>query len=115
MEEKRKSKRVPFNLTLAIESLYTEGNKETIQLEEEVTVTNISNTGMGFICEEELPMNHYFNAKITIDEERMFYCVLKIVRSKKLNKGYQIGCQFVGLAQILSTDIDDYVTELGDE
>jgi hypothetical protein len=67
---------------------------------------------LGFICETDLPVNHFFNSKVVIDEDKMFYCVLKIVRSQKINKGYLIGSEFVGLADILGKQIDEYISEL---
>ncbi|MCT4620148.1 MAG: PilZ domain-containing protein [Marinisporobacter sp.] len=112
MEEKRKHKRVPIHMDLEIESLYVSGDHEGIKLNEKILVTNISKTGMAFISSKELPMNHFFNAKVAIDEEKMFYSVLRIVRSRKLEDGYDIGCEFVGLANILSEYIDDYVVEV---
>jgi len=111
MEEKRKSKRAPINMELVIESLYKSGDREVIKLQENVLVMNISNVGIGFVCSRELPLNHFFNAKIAIDDEKMFYCVLKIIRTKKLEKGYETGCEFVGLAHILGEYIDEYVQE----
>lgn len=115
MEEKRMSKRVPVHMHLSIESLYKSGEAEKISINEDITVTNISKRGMGFLCSRALPVDHYFNAKIQIDEEKMFYCVLRIVRCKKINQGYQIGCEFVGLANILGENIDLYIEEIGEE
>ncbi|QZY53764.1 PilZ domain-containing protein [Crassaminicella profunda] len=112
MKEKRKYKRVPMHMQLEIESLYTSGEHEGMKLNEKILVTNISKTGMAFISSKELPLNHFFNAKITIDEEKMFYSVLRIVRKRTLKEGYEIGCEFVGLANILSEYIDEYVVEV---
>lgn len=112
MDEKRMSKRVPMHMHLTIESLYKSGEAEKISVSEEITVTNISKRGIGFLCSRLLPLDHYFNAKVQIDEEKTFYCVLKIVRCEKMNQGYQIGCEFIGLANILGENIDLYVEEM---
>ena len=109
------SKRVPVHMHLTIESLYKSGETEKISVSEEITVTNISKRGIGFLCSRSLPLDHYFNAKLQIDEEKMFYCVLKILRCKKINQGYQIGCEFTGLANILGENIDLYIGEIEDE
>ncbi|MBZ4645458.1 MAG: hypothetical protein PWR27_1406 [Petroclostridium sp.] len=111
MDEKRRSRRVPFNSKISIESLFRSGEQEPIKINADIIITNISKTGIGFISEVDLPVNHFFNSKIVIDDERMFYCVLKIVRNKKINKGYQIGAEFVGLAEVLGHHIDDYIGE----
>ena len=112
MDEKRKSKRAPFNSKISIESFYKSGEKDTIKFTSEITIINISKTGIGFITEIELPLNHFFNSKIEIDEERTIFCVLKVVREKKINKGYQVGAEFVGLADIIGEYITEYVEEI---
>ena len=112
MDEKRKSRRAPIRMELAIQSLYKSGDRESISLKENVLLTDISNAGIGFIGTNQLPVNHFFNAKIIIDNERMFYCVLKIVRSDKFEDGYHTGCEFVGLANILGEYIDEYIQEI---
>ena len=112
MEEKRKSKRAPFNSRLSIESFYKSGEKETFKLNTDITIINISKTGIGFITEAELPLNHFFNSKIDIDSERTIFCVLKTVRIQKLNKGYQVGAEFVGLADIVGDYINEYVEDV---
>ncbi len=114
MEERRRNQRVPFNSKINIESLYREGELESIDISSEIKITNISRSGIGFISEIELPKNHYFNCKLAIDEDRMFYCVLRIIRSIKTNEGFDIGGEFVGLGDILGHQIDDYVNEIND-
>ncbi|WP_432665818.1 PilZ domain-containing protein [Wukongibacter baidiensis] len=112
MEDKRKSKRLPVNINLEIESLYQSGDKTFDDINDKVTLINVSKTGIGLISDIELPIGYYFNAKITIDEEKMFYSVLRIVRNQKINSGFMVGCEFVGLADVLSDSIDDYEKEI---
>ncbi|SKC84145.1 PilZ domain-containing protein [Maledivibacter halophilus] len=112
MENKRKSKRLPVNIKIKINSLYKSGDETLKDVDNEVTVINLSKTGIGFISETELPIGYFFNAKIIIDEEKMFYSVLRIVRNQKINEGYIIGCEFVGLANVLSNNIDEYEKEI---
>ncbi len=112
MEDKRKSKRLPVNINLEIESLYQAGDEVLKDINDRVTLINVSKTGIGLISDEELPIGHYFNAKITIDDEKMFYSVLRIVRNQKINNGFIIGCEFVGLADVLSDSIDEYEKEI---
>lgn len=112
MDEKRRNKRVPLYANISIESLFRSGDQQPIKINTNIIVTNISKSGIGFISESELPLDHFFNSKVVIDTERMFYCVLKVIRSQKINDGYQIGCQFIGLADILGHHIDDYILEI---
>ncbi len=44
----------------------------------------------------------------------MFYCVLKIIRSSKIDEGFNIGGEFVGLGDVLGHHIDDYIDEIND-
>ncbi|WP_432401973.1 PilZ domain-containing protein [Wukongibacter sp. M2B1] len=112
MEDKRKSKRLPVNISLEIESLYQSGDKTFDGIKDKVTLINVSKTGIGLISEIELPIGYYFNAKITIDDEKMFYSVLRIVRNQKINNGFIVGCEFIGLADVLSDSIDEYEKEI---
>jgi hypothetical protein len=105
--ERRKEKRFPFEITLNIQELYKQDYVKIEDLDEEFSVVNISKSGIGFACEHELPMDFYFNAKITIDEEEFFFTVLKIIRVEKQENDFLYGCEFVGLAEILSNTIED--------
>lgn len=106
--ERRKSKRFPFTITLKIEELYKQDNVKIENLNEEFQVVDLSKVGAGFICGQELPLDFYFNAKITIDTDKHFYTVAKIVRVQEEEKGqFHCGCEFVGLADILSNVVED--------
>lgn len=104
--ERRKDKRFPFEITLNIQELYKQDYVKIEDLDEEFQVTNISKSGLGFSCQHELPLDFYFNAKITIDAEKFFFTVLKIIRTAKEDDDFHYGCEFVGLAEILSSAID---------
>lgn len=112
MEERRKSKRVPIKSIISVQSLYQSGSSEPVEIKSDIIVTNISKTGIGFISDEDFPEGVFFNSKLVIDNEKYFYCVLKVVRSNKINNGYNVGCEFVGLADVLSSNIDNYMDEL---
>ncbi|MCG8539276.1 MAG: PilZ domain-containing protein [Clostridia bacterium] len=112
MDNRRKSKRLPVNIKLEVKSLYESGDETLKNVNGEVSLINISKTGIGFISKIQLPIGYFFNAKITIDEKKMFYSVLRIVRNQKINDGYMIGCEFVGLADVLSENIDEYEKQI---
>ncbi len=108
MREKRRSMRKPFKGYLEIDELY---NQETILRNIrtiEVEFFDISRHGVGFTCKEEVPLNYYFNAKLDLGNNTGFYAVLKVIRSDKNGDTYTYGCEFVGLADILSVLIEDY-------
>lgn len=114
MEDRRRKKRVPLSSQLNVESLFKSGEQTSIKSNFDIVITDISKGGMGFITEEVLPVDYYFNAKVVIDAEKMFYCVLKVVRVDKEETGYRYGSEFVGLAEILGHNIDEYIEECED-
>ncbi len=108
MQEKRKQKRYPTNIAIKISSLYKQDYERIDNINQNIQITDISKTGIGFSCETELPLDYYFNAKINFGGKKYFYSVLKIIRSHKEDNLYNYGCEFVGLADVLSSVIDDY-------
>ena len=108
MRERRKNKRVSFNLRLVVDSLYKQDYVELKDIESEIEILDISKSGIGFVSEADMPMNFYFNAHIVLDEEKRFFGVLKIIRKQEIENGFNYGCEFVGLADILSSVIDEY-------
>lgn len=112
MDERRRSRRIPVKLELSISSLFKQDYELIPAINEEIEVRNISKAGIGFSCNHELPLNYYFDAKIQLTPDKYFYAVLKIIRIEKHEEGYFVGCEFVGLADILSMKIDLYGEEL---
>ncbi len=112
MKEKRKFDRLPLKLELTISSLFKQDYDLISGINENIEVKDISKTGVGFTCAHALPLNYYFDAKIQLTEDKFFYAVLKIIRMEKTDDGYFVGCEFVGLADILSMRLDAYGDEL---
>ncbi len=112
MSEKRRAKRLPVDILLEVQTLYQQDYVQLDEVNETIEVTNISKNGLGFRCKTEMPLHYYFNARITIDEEKFFYSVVKIIRKEMKADHWYFGCEFVGLADILSSCIDDYEKEL---
>ena len=112
MDERRKTHRLPIDITLTIESLYKQGDEKIENVKDEIKVVDISKGGISFEVNDDLPLNYYFNAKITIDEEKSFFSVLKIIRKIEIENEYHYGCEFVGLANVLSDSIDIYEREI---
>lgn len=111
-DERRKFTRLPVNIKLVIETLYKQDAEILDNINEKIVVTNISKTGIGFECVHEMPLDYYFNAKIIIDDEKYFFSVLKIIRKAVESKTFIYGCEFVGLADVLSKSIDEYENEI---
>ena len=106
MEERRKYNRFPLKLELTISTLFKQDYELVPNINESIQVKNISKSGIGFLCSNELPVNYYFDAKIQLTPDKHFYAVLKILRVDKVDEGYFVGCEFIGLADILSMRVD---------
>lgn len=110
MEERRRAKRMPITLSLEILNLYKQDNVQVSNLHAPIEVINISKTGIGFISESILPIGYYFNANIKMgDSDDILHCVVKIIRSQVIEDNKNLyGCEFVGMATILSYIFDEY-------
>ncbi len=112
VKERRRNRRLPVDIQLKIESLYKQDHVILEDINQGIVVTDISKSGVGFNSSADLPLGFYFNARIEIDQEKKFYSVLKIIRKVDDDDGgYHFGCEFVGLADILSGQVDDYEHE----
>ena len=114
MDEKRKFKRLPLKLELTISSLFKQDYELISNINENIEVKDISKNGIGFVCKHELPINYYFDAKVQLDDNKFFHTVIKIIRVQKTDDGYSVGCEFVGLADILAMQVDMYDKELSE-
>jgi hypothetical protein len=117
MEERRKSRRMPVTLSLDIMNLYKQDNVQVSNLNAPIEVTNISKTGIGFESESVLPEGYYFNANINLGNEDTLRCVIQIVRCQPTpdGKGNIYGCEFVGMAAVLSYIFEEYEQRLSKE
>jgi hypothetical protein len=116
MQERRKAKRMPVKLSLEISNLYKQDNEQVRNINAPIEVVNISKTGIGFQSESILPIGYYFNANINLNEEDTLHCVVKIIRSQPLEGDRKMyGCEFVGMAAILSYIFDEYDRKINQE
>lgn len=111
MRERRRAHRLSYNAVINIDEVYNQEHVIKGQREFPITILDISKGGIGFLAKEELPVNFYFNAKIDLGNGKQFYSVLKILRVEELEEGYNYGCEFTGLADILSIYIDEFEKE----
>jgi len=117
MQEKRKAKRMPMTLSLEVSNLYQQDNVQVNNIHAPIEVVNISKSGIGFRTESVLPLGYYFNANINLSHEgETLHCVVKIVRQDSLEEDAILyGCEFVGMADILSYLFDDYDEKTANE
>ena len=112
--ERRKCQRFPIDLNLTTSKLYKQDHVEVNGIDADICVIDISRTGIGFLCNKELPLNYYFDTRIDFMGKDYFYCVIKLVRIGNVQgDGRKIyGAEFVGLAPFLADKIDRYGKEL---
>lgn len=116
MEEKRRAKRLPIKLSLEISDLYKQDYVHVININAPIEVVNISKTGIGFRSESVLPIGYYFNASINLGEKETIRSVVKIIRSQPIDEKLTMyGCEFVGMAEILSFIFEAYEYKLTEE
>jgi len=110
MQEKRRSKRMPIQLELVVSKLFKQEAAETVELNKPIHVVDVSRLGIGFVTENDLPVNYYFNAKLELGSpENSLYCVVQIIRKQPKEDGTSVyGCEFVGLAPVLGCIFDEY-------
>lgn len=108
MIDKRKHKRVNVKLNLVVSTLFNQ-DSDNININSPIEVKNISKSGIGFITRSILPLDYYFNAALTFDnEDSILYCVVKIIRCEALEDNeYSYGCEFIGMAPVLDFIFDN--------
>ncbi len=112
MQERRKAQRVPFKAMIRIDEVYNQEKVIREKREIPIQILDISKGGLGFLATEDLPLEFYFNAQIDLGNGRKFYCVLRIIRKELVEEVYNYGCEFTGLADILTHYIDAFEDEL---
>ncbi len=116
MEERRRAKRMPVIISLEISNLYKQNNVQVSNLNEPIEVTDISKAGLGFVTKSILPLEFYFNANINLGNEDTLHCVIQIIRTQPGENGETIyGCQFIGMADILSYIFEEYDSRISEK
>ncbi len=110
MQEKRRYKRLPIQLTLEVSEVFKQDNDVIRDLNAEIKVFDISKAGIGFTASTYIPENYYFNATIVLESsEQKILTVVKILHRIELEDNlYRYGCEFTGLAGIFDFIFDEY-------
>jgi len=109
MEEQRRAKRTPIQMSLDVYSVFKQGNIRARYIHAPIEIRNISRNGMGFTTESILPIGYYFDAKLNfLETGKSLKCVVRIVRQSKEEDGkYFYGCEFVGMAPVFDYIFDE--------
>ena len=105
MDERRRRQRTDLDAQLVIKR--TDGsNIEEIAID----VTDVSITGIGFICTDELEIGDIYEGTLTIWTKEKLKVFLDIVRRHKIDGGFNYGAHFVGMPDLYKRKIGIYQT-----
>ena len=106
MEERRRCKRLALDASLELERL-DQGAITTLKYVN-IEVTDLSKSGMGFHCDQELEIGSFYNTKLKIWTKEVIETVVNIVRKTPAEDGYQYGGSFVGMTDSDALKIEIY-------
>ena len=107
MEERRRGKRTTMDSTLIIKRL--DGNDEWSQ-EVKIDITDVSKSGVGFICDQPLMIGAVYESYLTIWTKEVLHAFLRICRIELLELGFCYGASFVGMPEMDVKRIETYQT-----
>lgn len=111
MVEKRRSLRIPVEISLSISDLFKQDLSGIHDLNSPIEVVDISRHGIGFITECILPVDYYFNAKLDVEDKDIdsVFTIVHIVRFEIVEKDlYRYGCEFSNMPDNLNTIVERY-------
>lgn len=103
MDERRKNKRTGMVSTLVIKRLDDNSNEEVA-----VSIVDVSKSGIGFECADQLQIGEVYEAFLTIWTKEVIHALLQIVRITKKPGGYIYGAVFMGMSETDAARIETY-------
>ncbi len=106
MEERRRNLRTELHAELLMKRLDRGGGEEKV----EIKVCDVSKTGIGFVCAEELEKGSVYECFLTIWTKEVIQCFIEVVRNEQREDGYHYGAIFVGMTEMDAYRIQVYQT-----
>lgn len=107
MKERRKNHRMNLASRLVIKRLDNPVQGEDVAIE----VTDVSKSGVGFICTEILTIGAVYESFLTIWTKEVLHAFLEIVRiEKKEDDIFEYGAIFIGMPEMDAARIETYNT-----
>lgn len=103
MDDRRKSKRTELITALIIKRLDDNSNYEVV-----VSVNDVSRSGIGFQCSEQLQIGEIYECYMTIWTKEVIHTFLQIVRVGQRPGGYSYGATYVGMTDADAARIETY-------
>lgn len=105
MEERRRNVRSELKAELLLERIDKKGEEKV-----NIKVSDLSKSGMGFICQQPLKVGTVYECHLTIWTKEVLHVVLEIVRERKDLDGYHYGGVFIALSDADAARISIYQT-----
>lgn len=107
MKERRKNHRMNLASRLVMKRLDNPVQGEDVAIE----VTDVSKSGVGFICTEILTIGAVYESFLTIWTKEVLHAFLEIVRIEKKEDGiFEYGAIFIGMPEMDAARIETYNT-----
>ena len=106
MEEKRRTQRSELKSRLMIKRLDNEEAGEEVDIE----ISDVSKTGVGFVCKAPLLIGTVYESYLTIWTKEVLHAFLQIVRIELREDMYYYGASFVGMPEMDAARIETYQT-----
>ncbi|MCR5789807.1 MAG: PilZ domain-containing protein [Lachnospiraceae bacterium] len=103
MEEKRRAKRLILNAHVIIKRLDSNRNDRI-----PVDVVDLSKTGIGFKCAQNLELHSMYEAEIVLWTKETINCFINIERSTPDGNEMHYGASFIGMTEHDACKIDIY-------
>lgn len=105
MEERRKSRRMELESKLLIKNL--RGTADEVAIE----ISDVSKSGVGFVCDNLLDIGSVYEAFLTIWMKESIHAFLEIVRiEKREDNKYNYGAVFIGMSEMDTKRIEVFDT-----
>lgn len=107
MSDRRRNRRIELEAKLLIKKMGPGGMSKEVNIE----VTDVSKTGVGFLCSEQLDMGAVYESFLTIWTKEVLHVFLEIVRVVDKGNGVrEYGAIFIGMSEMDASRIATYDT-----
>lgn len=105
MEERRRSVRTELSAELLMKRLDQQTGEKV-----EISICDLSKTGLGFCCKEQLEMGAVYECFLTISTKDVIQVFVEIVRGEKREDDFHYGGTFIGMNDLDAYRIQVYQT-----
>lgn len=95
MQEKRKAKRMDLQATIFLRAIGDTVSKGVVSID----ILDISQTGIGFICDSDLAIGTTYQADLIIWTGDIIHAFIEVVRKGDLEGGGIYGGVFIGMPE----------------